>query len=376
MHSDINLLFAHALQGRLTEAERKELDQRMTADAALREEYQRLLDSRDLTEAYDIWQRIDIEAAKNEAHRLLRPQRHYGTYILTGLLSAAAVLLFVFLFNRQKPTFHPQPPVLSTAMKEGMEKVEKSGQSGATLIINGAKAVAVASGSAAQQASAQAAQSLGDDADEAMATMVTEHSKEFWMTLDDGTRVHLNNNSSVTYPLHFGDKERRVSVKGEAYFCVAHDSKRPFIVETQQGEARDYGTEFDINTEHAGQTVVVLVRGKVGVSLKGGNEQMLRPGMKAVMANGKPLETMMTDLTPYLAWNTGQYTFDGSTLSELMAVVSKWYNVDVAFEDASARNVRFSGSLDKYEPMQPTLSAIEAITGREIKVEKNRILIK
>lgn len=55
MHSDINLLFAHALQGRLTEAERKELDQRMTADAALREEYQRLLDSRDLTEAYDIW---------------------------------------------------------------------------------------------------------------------------------------------------------------------------------------------------------------------------------------------------------------------------------------------------------------------------------
>lgn len=376
MHSDINLLFAHALQGRLTETERTELNQRLADNPALREKYQRLLDSRDLTDAYAVWQHIDVEAAKNEAHRLLRPQRHYGTYILTGLLSAAAVLLFVFLFNRQKPTFHPQPPVLSTAMKEGMEKVEKSGQSGATLIINGAKAVAVASGSAAQQASAQAAQSLGDDADEAMATMVTEHSKEFWMTLDDGTRVHLNNNSSVTYPLHFGDKERRVSVKGEAYFCVAHDSKRPFIVETQQGEARDYGTEFDINTEHAGQTVVVLVRGKVGVSLKGGNEQMLRPGMKAVMANGKPLETMMTDLTPYLAWNTGQYTFDGSTLSELMAVVSKWYNVDVAFEDASARNVRFSGSLDKYEPMQPTLSAIEAITGREIKVEKNRILIK
>lgn len=376
MHSDINLLFAHALQGRLTEAERKELDQRLAADAALREEYQRLLDSRDLTEAYDIWQKIDVEAAKREAHEALRPQQHYRTYILTGLLSAAAVLLFVFLLNRPKPVFHPQPPVLSSAIKEGMDKVEKSGQSGATLIINGSKTVAVASGSAAQQASSQAAQSLGDEADEATATMVTEHSKEFWMTLDDGTRVHLNYNSSVTYPLHFGDKERRVSIKGEAYFCVAHDSKRPFIVETQQGEVRDYGTEFDINTEHAGQTVVVLVRGKVGVSLKGGNEQMLRPGMKAVMANGKPLETMMTDLTPYLAWNTGQYTFDGSTLSELMAVVSKWYNVDVAFEDAAARNVRFSGSLDKYEPMQPTLSAIEAITGREIKVEKNRIVIK
>lgn len=147
-------------------------------------------------------------------------------------------------------------------------------------------------------------------------------------------------------------------------------------METQQGEVRDYGTEFDVNTEHAGRTAVVLVKGKVGVSLKGGNEQMLRPGMKAVMANGKPLETTMTDLAPYLAWNTGQYTFDGSTLSELMAVVSKWYNVDVAFEDASARNVRFSGSLDKYEPMQPTLHAIEAITGREINVEKNKIIIK
>ena len=376
MHSDINLLFAHALQGRLTETERTELNQRLADNPALREKYQRLLDSRDLTDAYAVWQHIDVEAAKKEARQMLRPQHRYRTYVLTGLLSAAAVLLFVFLLNRPKPVFHPQPPVLSSAMKEGMEKVEKSGQSGATLIINGSKTVAVASGSAAQQASSQAAQSLGDEADEATATMVTEHSKEFWMTLDDGTRVHLNYNSSVTYPLHFGDKERRVSIKGEAYFCVAHDSKRPFIVETPQGEVRDYGTEFDVSTEQAEHTTVVLVQGKVSVSLKDGREQMLRPGMKAVMATGKAIETTMTDLTPYLAWNTGQYTFDGSTLSELMAVVCKWYDMDVVFKDDAARNVRFSGNLDKYENIQPTLQAIETITGRNITLRNRQIIIK
>ena len=103
---------------------------------------------------------------------------------------------------------------------------------------------------------------------------------------------------------------------------------------------------------------------------------MLRPGMKAVMATGKAIETTMTDLTPYLAWNTGQYTFDGSTLSELMAVVCKWYDMDVVFKDDAARNVRFSGNLDKYENIQPTLQAIETITGRNITLRNRQIIIK
>lgn len=139
---------------------------------------------------------------------------------------------------------------------------------------------------------------------------------------------------------------------------------------------RDYGTEFDVSTEQAEHTAVVLVQGKVSVSLKDGREQMLRPGMKAVMATGKAIETTMTDLTPYLAWNTGQYTFDGSTLSELMAVVCKWYDMDVVFKDDLARNVRFSGNLDKYENIQPTLQAIETITGRNITLRNRQIIIK
>lgn len=80
-------------------------------------------------------------------------------------------------------------------------------------------------------------------------SLVTKKDKEFWMVLDDGTYVHLNYNTTLIYPNHFVGSERKVKLKGEAYFIVANDSKkRPFIVETANGDVHDYGTEFNVNT--------------------------------------------------------------------------------------------------------------------------------
>ncbi|MBR1463381.1 MAG: FecR domain-containing protein [Prevotella sp.] len=78
--------------------------------------------------------------------------------------------------------------------------------------------------------------------------ITTKHDKEFWLTLDDGTLVHLNYNTRLIYPEKFGRGDRNVILDGEAYFMVAKDKSRPFIVHTPNGDVKVYGTEFNVNT--------------------------------------------------------------------------------------------------------------------------------
>ena len=118
------------------------------------------------------------------------------------------------------------------------------------------------------------------------------------------------------------------------------------------------------------------MKGKVGVSPRGSSETMMAVGTKAVFEAGKPALLSKADVAPYQAWNTGQYYFDGSTLEQLMAVVAKWYGVDVDFVNESARKIRFTGSLDKYESPKPTLHSISTITGQNIEIEGKRVVIK
>lgn len=145
------------------------------------------------------------------------------------------------------------PAVITAELHQAIERVQQNDMNGATLTING-KTIKVKD---AQSALAQA-ENVADSKDGSSffgsdeiteSSLRTKKDKEFWMVLDDGTYVHLNYNTTLIYPNHFVGSERKVKLKGEAYFIVANDSKkRPFIVETANGDVHDYGTEFNVNT--------------------------------------------------------------------------------------------------------------------------------
>ena len=111
----------------------------------------------------------------------------------------------------------------------------------------------------------------------------TYDDSEFWMTFEDGTRVHLNYNTTLKYPPHFTSNSRTVYLDGEAYFEVAKDNKRPFRVVTANGVVRQYGTSFNVNTYMNGVTKVVLVDGSVSVLPNLGGEYKMKPGELAVL---------------------------------------------------------------------------------------------
>ena len=387
---DINTLVSKLLTGEISEEEGKELLTRVEQDASLKDKIEHLMNEDDFLLRYRLYKSIDAEKAKATFKASLQQAEEQEdrnndkstTFIWLRRFAAAAAIVLIVMgtwmyFGHQNST----PPVAITAeLHQAIERVQQNDMNGATLTING-KTIKVkdAQGALAQAEEATDSKngsSFWGTEEITEGSLVTKKDKEFWMVLDDGTYVHLNYNTTLIYPNHFVGSERKVKLKGEAYFIVANDSKkRPFIVETANGDVHDYGTEFNVcTTKQEGITSVVLVKGKVGVSSKHGKEYLLKPGEKADLQAGRTPDINKVDINLYTSWNTGNFFFDGCTQDELMEVISHWHNMKVEFASDDIHEMHFTGSIDKYEPLTPTLHAIENITGLKLSIRNGNVI--
>lgn len=200
---------------------------------------------------------------------------------------------------------------------------------------------------------------------------------EYSVQLADGTRVWLNSASELKYPVQFSGKQRRVYLKGEAYFQVAHDSEKAFIVVTDEIEVKVYGTEFNINTRAAGYVQTTLVRGSVSVRTAGLQEHMLEPDQMAQFHRGTgKIDVLNVDVNNYIGWKSGVYVFENRTIEQIMEELSLWYDVEVFFKSNGARNQRFSGSLPRYREIESMLAVIEKTSHVGFEVRGKTIVVK
>ena len=286
------------------------------------------------------------------------------------------------------------PPVISEQVLAAMEQSKQAGRQEAiiehTVPLSspkeGTTAPAHVTNEAPSGAVGGAVAALGE-----AECVTTRSDKEYWLTLPDGSKVHLNYNTRVIFPEKFIGDSRDVYLEGEAYFMVAKDKRHPFIVHTEQGDVKVYGTEFNVCTrggesgkwkEESGKrkeeycTRVVLVSGSVSVTSTEGTEVMLQPGEMAVLVPESEKPTVcQVDIDPYIAWNTGYFTFDNCPLEQLMHVVGRWYGLHVQFNDEHIRQQSFTGDLSKYEDVESTLRAIHRVTGVRIELHEDYVLI-
>lgn len=390
---DLHALVARMLLGQLDAEEQADFQARLEADPTLRKQVDDIMDDDRLTERYRLYSTIDTDKAKREfmaAHTDRQSRKTISMVLRSAAMrwvSAAAVACLVVGAAWMLTAKHdaaPQQVALAPEMAQSIDRMEQSGNSGATLTVGNRKTT-VSNSQMAQAETTQGQQdapgilgSLFGTSDEATeGSLVTQRDKEFWMVLDDGTYVHLNHGSRLTYPVRFVERERGVTLTGEAYFVVAKDTRdRPFVVHTPNGDVRDYGTEFNVNTKAGrGATQVVLVSGKVGVTCRGGSEVRLRPGDMAVMGKDPVPEVSKVDVTPYVSWNTGNFHFDGISLESLMQVIGHWYGMDVEYASDEVRGIRFTGTLEKYETLGNTLRAIENVINRHVSENNGKIIV-
>ena len=205
--------------------------------------------------------------------------------------------------------------------------------------------------------------------------LVIPRGGENTVILADGTTVHLNAGSKLTYPVRFTGKRRIVALEGEAYFDVVENEEHPFVVQTRFGEVTVLGTAFNVNAYvNASACYTTLVRGKVQFSAPNAEVITLLPGEQAIVsANGS--EKRAVDLEEYVGWVEGLYVFNNRSLGEIMETFERWYDIQVYYETENLRNITYSGSLKRYGTINSFLEALELPGDLTYKISGRNILI-
>ncbi|MBQ7441776.1 MAG: DUF4974 domain-containing protein [Prevotella sp.] len=382
-------LLAKKKLGLLTAEEEERLGKLMVGDARYEDIQALLQDEEFLKEEFSAMDEVDARKAYQEMHqRIVSDHASRSAVIRTYLYRVAAVVLMLvvggaFWYHRQYTKV--TPPVISERVELAMQHSNASGMQGAEIVSKATSNQPVIT------KEEYALYHVDDDFAEQLVEakrISTYHNKEYWVTLDDGSLVHLNYNSRLIYPERFGDR-RDVILDGEAYFMVAKDQSRQFVVHTPQGDVKVYGTEFVVNTREEGSdehekdaegtanqhVSVVLVSGSVGFTSVSGSETMLQPSQKLLFCNDQ-LSVKDVDVAPYVAWNEGEFIFADVPLEDLLATMSRWYQLEVRFENKEARHMLFTGTIDRYGSAEVILHSISKVTGLVIEKKGNHVIIK
>jgi len=199
-------------------------------------------------------------------------------------------------------------------------------------------------------------------------TLSTPRGRQFRVVLSDGTKVWLNASSSIHYPAAFEGKERIVEITGEAYFEVAKNAARPFVVHIVSGTGKPagqvevLGTHFNVNAYDDEENVrTTLLEGRVNVQSAIGNPQsaILKPGEQAVMAAHSPLTIDHSPgIEQVMAWKNGYFQFERADIQTVMRQIARWYDVDIQYKGAVTKD-KFGGSIPRDATLSQVLHALE-----------------
>lgn len=373
----ISQLIASSLLGQLPADGQKELDAWINASTAHRRLYDELAKSNALSKEFNRLQQIDSRSALQEMTKRIKATGKVGTrptLRLAWWLSAAAVV--VLIAGAAYIYFHhgdsPKHPAIAQATQI------THGTTRAYVYLDDGEEISLGSDINADH---QKLNRISHGNYNGLITMHTPRGGEFAMTLPDSTEVWLNAESSISYPTSFDSKLRKVSVSGEAYFKVRHNSQWPFEVETKGQTTRVLGTEFNINAYDASNIRTTLFTGSVAVSATGGKQGFaLVPGQTASFNTSTGTFTSIdADTAAVRSWLNGRFVFENQSLSRIMKELSRWYNFNYHFTDRSLANTVFMGSVPRYGDFREVLGILEksggitfSLKGREVTIDKRQ----
>ena len=193
----------------------------------------------------------------------------------------------------------------------------------------------------------------------------------------DGTIVWLNSCSSISYTNDYGTKKREVKLVGEAFFDVAHDNTRPFIVNTRYTTTHVLGTSFQVRAYSNETQSIEVTRGKVKVEMKalpGSQAYFLFPGEVVTYdPRNQRTEKSRTDLSLAGGWRSNLLHFDAQPLSEVAATLERRYGVTIRFSNVDLATRKFSGTFDN-QGLKSILNSLRLSMELNIKYENQSVI--
>ncbi len=207
--------------------------------------------------------------------------------------------------------------------------------------------------------------------DSTLNTLYVPAGQRAQITLQDGTEVWLNAQSTLRYPSHFSKKRRTVEITGEAFFDVAKDKKRPFTVSTQHIDMEVLGTQFNVYSYSGADYIQTdLIEGSLKITGKGENNAiLLKPNEKMVYKNNLMTISPISD-PEHILWKDGIYSFQNARLIDIIEKLQLYYDVKIIIEDPDIFNTRYTGKFRQRDGIDEILRIIQKI--QPFKIEKDR----
>jgi len=211
---------------------------------------------------------------------------------------------------------------------------------------------------------------------EELLTLSTQKGEHTNVILPDGSKVWLNVDTKLSYPINYGIKSRNLELKGEAYFEVEKNAELPFEITAGNVTTKALGTRFVISAyPESSEVKSSLVEGSVEVEFKN-KFTLLNPGQQLVVTKNKPGFVVKTFDEEYeLGWKNNQLVFRLTPFDNVITELEKWYDVNIDYNPASFKSETLTVRFEQYETLENVLKVISKATGFKYSVENKNIKI-
>ncbi|MCF6404654.1 FecR domain-containing protein [Chitinophaga filiformis] len=343
------------------------------SERELLREYQALKEPLDLKE----WAKADVDEGWQTLTRRLEQQD--ADWIMIGqpkvlrfwrYAAAAAVLLLAgtaWLYFRDTAR-HPHPIAGATAGKKAPSAITLLTAEGREVVLDTLRTLSGTTTASNEELIYEKGQ--GTMQHISYNTLIVPRGYTYHLVLSDGTKVWLNADSRLRYPSLFSKDARLVNIEGEAYFEVASDAERPFMVQNAHATIKVLGTAFNINT-YDSNIATTLVHGKVMV-LHGGDSTYLQPGQQLISkAPYDNVQVNKVDTEIYTAWKDGELIFDGTTLEDICRRLERVYNYTIILPEGKVRERKIEASLPQYREISSITQLLEKMTDVHFNINQN-----
>lgn len=202
-----------------------------------------------------------------------------------------------------------------------------------------------------------------------------------YLQLSEGTKVWLNAESSIRYPVAFSEDERKVEITGEAYFEVTtlrlrSGLNKRFVVSKGNMNVVVLGTRFNVNTyDNEDNIMVTLLEGSVKVQT-GQSERTIKPGQQAVLKNTNIDVLSDVDVSAITAWKEGKFVFNNTNIQLIMRQMERWYDLEkTEFKSESVKQLAFNGAISRYNNASKVLELLEEAGSIHFTIQGKKVIL-
>ncbi|SEA77271.1 FecR family protein [Pedobacter hartonius] len=369
---EISQLVYERFTGTISEEDNAYLDQALATNEEYRQLYEQIIAGlqaqkidalvRDIDEE-SAWKRVKTQLDSPPEHRTYPLMKRVLSYAAVALLALSAGLYIFHLKSAKEPQLLAANPNRIQLQLASGEKVNID--SSAKVIYAGNVKLNASTKLLSFKSTASKSTALN--------LLVIPKTVTYRVILADGTAIMLNSSSKLRFPLNFGGPNREVYLEGEAYFEVAKNPKRPFIVHTPLTDIKVLGTTFNVSAYGPSAVTTSLIEGSVSTSAKNKKEFKLKPGMQAVYSSGRGFSRNTFQTEEVVSWMKGVYNFHATPLQDIAPIVERWFDVKVHFASSSVAALKFTGIIDKGQSLQVFLHNLKATADINAVVEQGQM---